>query len=255
MKLIDTHIHLTDSKYQGNNLSQILNEESADIKRVITLGTDLKDSISAKNVSMANGKVFFCAGVHPHDADKFDESQLVQFRELFAHKKCVAVGEIGLDFHYEYSSKDKQIEVFKLFLEMAREYNLPVSVHSRAAEQEVYQILKNYQDLKIVCHSYTGNPTILELFRSLDIYFSINGMITFNKNQNIVDIVKKIPLNRLILETDGPYLAPIPHRGKLNHPAYVSIVVSKLAEVLNKSVDSLAEITTQNAEEVFFSDM
>lgn len=255
MSFIDTHIHLTDDRYKNNDIHALLKANTNSIEKVITLGTSLADSIAAMDLAEKYPDIYFGAGVHPHDASEFKEEQLIAFQKLYDHKKCACVGEIGLDYHYLYSPKEKQIAVFIKFLELADQYHLPVSVHSREAEREVYNILKDHQNLKVVCHSYTGDIKTLEDLLSLGVYFSVNGMLTFKNNNNIIDIVERIPRNRLLFETDGPYLAPIPYRGKLNRPEYVSIIVEKAAEILNEKVDVLAEVTTRNAEEVFFCDL
>ncbi|OGI10929.1 MAG: hypothetical protein A2Y40_10490 [Candidatus Margulisbacteria bacterium GWF2_35_9] len=248
MTLVDTHIHLTDEKYKA---IPIPNE----LDCIISLGTDLKDSVLAMELAETNPRIFFGAGVHPHEADKYTKSQLNDFCRLYDHNKCAVVGEIGLDYHYLYSSKEKQLEVFLVFLGLAQQHQLPVSVHSRKAEREVFNILSDYPGLNVVCHSYTGDIETLEDLIALGCFFSINGMITFKNNTNIVEIVKKIPTNKLLFETDGPYLAPIPYRGQLNRPEYVKIIAEKTAEILNTSLEEISKITTENAHEVFFCDL
>jgi len=254
MRLVDTHIHLTDKRYQEEEIVAITNNVKIhNIDKIITLGTDLADSKEAKKIADRNEKVYFGVGCHPHEASKHRKQDLEIYEELaINNQKCMAIGEIGLDYHYTYSENKVQVKTFCDLLELAKSLNLPVSIHSREAENEVYEIIRDFKDLRMVCHSYTGSVDIAEKMLDLGVYFSINGVVTFKKNENIIEILKRIPTNKLLLETDGPYLAPIPYRGKMNKPQYLINIAQKIAEILDKTVEDIAKITTENAEELFF---
>ncbi len=252
MEIIDTHVHLTSEKYDEHALAQIIREATAKgVTGILTLGTDIADSWSACKISQKYENVYFGVGIHPHEAKSYTQDCVTQARELLSQPKCVAVGEIGLDYYYEHSDREIQRVVFIKFLELAQEYQLPVSIHSRNAEQEVLQIIRAFADVKIVCHSYTGSLEALHKMLELGVYFSINGMVTFKKNENIVQLIKHIPLEKILLETDGPYLAPVPFRGGICEPKHLVEIGCKVAEILEMDVETLTRITTENARKIF----
>ncbi|MEK6556819.1 MAG: TatD family hydrolase, partial [Candidatus Margulisiibacteriota bacterium] len=214
MILVDTHLHLTDSRYHKDLLPQVLKEaREVGVDWVISLSTDLQDCLRNCEISTQFDNVFCGIGIHPHEAVSFEKSQMKTVRHLMeVYRQCVVLGEIGLDYHYRHSTRDEQIQAFSSFLELSIETGWPVAIHSREAEAEVCALLKSYPGVQGVCHSYTGGLEDLQTMLACGLYISVNGMVTFSKNENILEIVKQIPLERLLLETDAPYLTPHPHR-------------------------------------------
>ncbi len=251
MHLIDTHIHLTDRKYSEIDLvSTIEKAKSVGVTKMITLGVDLEDSKKAAELSENNEGVFFCAGIHPHEADKFKENMIPELYSLLKHPKCLGVGEVGLDYYYELSQIDVQKKVFRQMIELA-ENRRPIVLHTRNAEKDVLDIIKERKG-KYHCHSYTGDDKLIDDYLGLGAFFSFNGIVSFSGAQNVRDIAKKVPLDRIMVESDGPYLAPIPYRGGINLPEYLTKTVSVLSELLGMSYDEMVSITTNNAERFFW---
>jgi TatD DNase family protein len=254
MSLVDTHIHLTDSRYSEIGLTSILEKaKSVGITRLITLGVDLEDSKRAAELAEKYECIYFCAGVHPHEADKVKEEDINELSKLLQHGKCVGVGEVGLDYYYEHSQMETQKEVLRRMVALANKFK-PIVLHTRSAEQDVLDIIKEIPG-KYHCHSYTGDKDLIDDYLRIGAFFSFNGMVTFKGAQNIRDIAKKVPLDRILVESDGPYLAPVPFRGGINLPEYLKTTVVVLSEVLGLSYDEIALITTKNAERFFWDDI
>jgi len=255
MNLIDSHCHITDQKYSTLNIQELLNNaKKHNVTRIINFGVDYSDSLNVMKLAQDNDCLYFGFGCHPHEAKNFVKAQFEEnFTTLRKHQKCVGIGEIGLDYYYSYSEKKIQRDVFCYFLEKAQQFQLPVSVHSRAAEEDVYEAIKDIKGSRIVLHSYTGPRETLHKLISLDVFISINGMVTFKNNQNILELFKDIPLNKLLIETDGPYLTPEPYRKEINKPEYLGFILNKLAEIKQMKVPDLANIIEQNTNTLFFS--
>jgi len=251
MSLIDTHIHLTDSRYSELSPEKLLAKAKlVGVQKVITLGVDLVDSIAAAELADCNDNVFFCAGVHPHEADKFNNQDIIEIKRLLTHPKCVGIGEVGLDFYYEFSKVDTQKKVFLQMIDLAN-HAKPIVLHTRGAEKEVLEIIKEIPG-KYHCHSYTGDISLLGDYLDAGAFFSFNGMMSFKGAQNVRDIAKEVPLDRIMVESDGPYLAPVPYRGGINLPEYLKTTAEVLAETLGLSYDEISNITTKNAERFFW---
>lgn len=253
MKWVDTHLHLTDSRYQKDELPHLLERARlAGVDWVISLSTDLQDSLRNCEIGTQFENVYCGIGVHPHEAKTFVKSQINVFRDLMLRSaKCVVLGEIGLDYHYMHSTKEEQLQAFTAFLELSRQTGWPVAIHSRDAEAEICSILRAYPDIRGVCHSFTGDLESLQAMLSSGLYISVNGMVTFKKNENVAQIVKNIPLEQLLLETDAPYLTPHPHRSCLNEPGYLPLIAQEVANIKGVSATEVCEKTTQNAQRLF----
>ena len=257
MDLFDTHFHLPDEDCSGDYLERLYNQHSY---RMLALGGSLAASLRALEFARKHDNVWCACGVHPHDAGEFD-GNIDPFTEMLADPKVRAVGEIGLDYFYNLSPLDLQKNCFERFLQLALEHNKSVSVHCRdqedslAAYCDCYAMLKEFAAAagpeKIILHCYAGNPEFLEKFLALGSYIGVTGMVTFPKSHNIRENLRLIPRNRLLFETDSPYLAPVPFRGKPNHPALVAHVVQYAAEFLQVDPAELADETTANALKVF----
>ena len=251
MELFDTHFHWYDKPKPEIIVSEALVNE---VKYLLCSGWDAKSSLQASRFADSFETCWFSAGVHPHDADEFN-FDFSDFKELVAHKKCKAIGEVGLDYYYENSDKKSQLKVLESFTEFALESELPLVIHCRDKDDkfetysEAYNILSDFvkDNGSFAIHCYTGNGYWLEKFLELGAYIGITGIITFPRAANIRDIVNIIPDNKLLLETDSPYLAPKPFRGKTNFPKYLPEVAKAVAFERKVSLDKIAEITTQNA--------
>ena len=251
MKLFDTHFH-----WDRKTDPKVIVEEAKhnNVHYGVCIGGDYKSSVESLEFVEPFENYWFTAGVHPHEASTFD-GNLNCFDELFSNSKMVAVGEIGLDFFYGYSDKKSQLKVMETFTECALNLNKPLIIHCRDkdgiydAYKEAYQILKDFAEDggRFVVHCFTGNSHWLDKFLELGAYIGVTGIVTFPKAENIRTLVPAIPNERLLIETDSPYLAPKPYRGKTNFPKYLYEVAIKLSEVRSMNIDDLAELTLGNA--------
>ncbi len=251
MKLFDTHFH-----WDRKTKPEIIVEEAKQnsVEYAVCVGGDYESSVESFNFAKAFDNYWFSAGVHPHEASKFN-GDLNCFNELFSDSKMVAVGEIGLDFFYGFSDRKSQLKVMEIFSERALELNKPIIVHCRDKDDkfdaytESYQILKDFakDGGKFVVHCFTGNGFWLDKFLELGAYIGITGIVTFPAAENVRSLASAIPEKRLLIETDSPYLAPKPYRGKINFPKYLIKVAEKLAEIKQINIKELSEITTFNA--------
>ncbi len=245
MMFIDTHTHILEeeaSEYYNNAIE-------ANVKIMLTASEDLKTSLEAVRIANEFPNVFACIGVHPSDAKDFKDEDIDKFRELCKDNKVVAIGEIGLDYYYGKEDKDRQIEVFKMFLSLALEVDLPVVIHTREATFDTINILKEY-NVKGVIHCFNGSIETAREYMKLGFSFGIGGVLTF-KNSKLFETVKEIPLDKIVLETDSPYLTPEPYRGKKNESKYIPIIAECLAKHTGKTLEEIAEITTNNAKRIF----
>lgn len=245
----DTHCHFTDERLQ--DVSGILSQARlADIGYIIVPSTSLSDAKKAAVLSETNG-LLFAAGVHPHEAGSFLEKEIKEFEQLLMRENCVAVGEIGLDYHYEEGLKEEQMTTFVAMMELANSHNLPAILHTRDAENDVLSVVLRFTSVVGVCHSYTGSVTTLAKYLDAGYYVSFSGMLTFQKNDNIRKLVEYAPMDRILLETDAPYLAPVPHRGKTNMPAWIPIIGQAVADIKSLSLQEVAQQTSTNAAKLF----
>ncbi|MGM0501923.1 MAG: TatD family hydrolase [Bacillota bacterium] len=250
--LIDTHAHLDFDRFDNDRAEVIQAAYDSGVKKIINVGADMESSRNSVDLAQDYDFIYASVGMHPHDAQDFDENKYQELKKLAQNDKVIAIGELGLDYHYDNSPREKQQEVFKKQLQLATEVNLPVVIHSRDAKEDTLKILKEHaQDLTGVMHCYGYDvPTAKEVFE-LDFYLSFGGIITFNGTSAVRKMIKKLPLERIILETDAPYLTPEPHRGQRNESKYVKEVAKKMADIKNMSLKEVAEITTENAEQLF----
>ncbi|MBP7653107.1 TatD family hydrolase [Candidatus Dependentiae bacterium] len=240
--MLDVHCHLYDEKYDD-----ILTEAVASELSVIVNSGDCIDVIEkCKAMSDKFSNLYFSAGVHPHNAEK-DKKKISEIFHSINHPKCIGIGEIGLDYYYSFSEKNVQKSVFENQIKIAADNKKNMIIHSRNAEKEVYDILKEINSVNVLVHCYTGQIEILEkMIECKNFYFSIGGMITFKKNQNIIEILKLIPLSKLLVETDSPYLTPLPHRGKINMPKYVEFIYLKISSILGINFPELDKLIEDN---------
>src|SRR6056297_727247 len=253
MKLIDSHAHLDFDKFDKEREEVIKRAEDNGIINIINVGSSLSSSHRSLKLSQYYEMIYAVVGVHPHEAKNLDKNALQVLKDLAKADKVVGIGEIGLDFYYDNSPRDIQREAFRKQLRLAKEINLPVVIHSREADQDTIKILKEEKmnNHNILLHSYTGGKEMAEKALEMGFYFSAGGIVTFNSAQELKNIMQRVPLNRILLETDSPYLAPAPHRGKRNEPMYVKEVAKYLASLKNTTFEKVAETTTQNTKRFF----
>lgn len=252
---IDSHCHLTDPQFDPDREAVIERARAAGVRRFLVIGATGKFGHNQRAVELVrrHDDVFAAVGMHPHDAKNITEETYVQLRALAREPRVVALGETGLDFYHNQSPPDVQCAHFRTFVRLARELGLPLSLHIRDAYPQAARILKEEGEGQVtgVAHCFTGNLEEAEELLNLGFFLSFTGIITFKNAVNLREVVKRVPLDRLLIETDCPFLAPVPHRGKRNEPALVVHVAEKVAEVKETSLAKVAEMTTQNAERLF----
>lgn len=251
--LFDSHAHLDDGRFDKDIGNIIARAKESGIEYILNPGADLNTSIRAVNLSEKYNMIYAAVGVHPHDVKDMDEDTIKVLRALSNKEKVVAIGEIGLDFYYDHSPRDEQRRWFKRQIELAKEVNLPIIVHDRDANEETFNILKEYDvgSLGCVMHCYSGSVEMAKEYIKMGVYISLAGPVTFNNARKAYDVAREIPLEWLLIETDSPYLTPTPHRGKRNEPAYVRFVAEKIAEAKGISLEEVAHQTTLNTKKLF----
>ncbi len=253
LELIDTHAHLDSSDYNADRAAVIARAFAEHIG-VITVGVDLPSSRGAVRLAERHRAIWAGIGVHPHEAKTFDKEVERGLRELAQQKKVVAIGEIGLDYYRDLSPRSVQREVFIEQIELANELNLPVIIHNRESTTDMLGILRVHRPEHGVVHSFLGDLALAQEFIALGLYLGIGGPLTFPKNEVLRQAVKDIPLDRILVETDCPYLTPVPHRGRRNEPAYVRYVVEEISRIKGISPGEVSTVTTENARILFLGD-
>ncbi len=251
--MIDSHCHLDYEPLLSNLDKVIQRSKDVGIKKILTICTTLNSFIKIKDIVNKDEIIFGTYGIHPHEVknNKVDSNTIIN--EISNNSKIIGIGETGLDFFYNHSEKSDQIKSFESHIEAALELKIPLIIHSRNAEKEMLDVFNNYtnENLKILMHCYTGSKNFAEKLLSFDAYFSASGIITFKNSKELQETFKFIPLNKLLIETDSPYLAPEPHRGKKNEPSFVIHTAEKLANLKNVSSIELINKTSSNFENLF----
>lgn len=247
--LFDSHCHLNDDRYNEDREAVLARAAEAGVAYLLNPGADLETSRKAVDLAAAHDRLYAAVGVHPHDAKDMDETVLQLIGHLARKPKVVAIGEIGLDFHYDFSPREAQRHWFVEQLRLARRLKLPVIIHDREANQEVYDTLKQEGAFEtgVLMHCYSGSAELARQYVRQGAMLSIAGPVTFPNARKTVEVVAAVPLERLFIETDAPYLTPVPHRGKRNEPAYVRFVAEKVAQIKGLTVEEVAEVTCRNA--------
>lgn len=251
--LIDSHAHLDMDDFTKDLDAVLERAIQCNIGHIISIGIDLKSSSDALNLARKNAFISASAGCHPHNADVCGASDLEQLARLASEPEVVAWGEIGLDYFKGYSSTQAQLRLFQDQLGMADDLNLPVIIHDREAHEEVYSILKGMGkgERKGVLHCFSGDMALAGAFIDLGYFISIPGTVTYKKASHIKAVAASIPLSRMLVETDSPYLAPVPKRGKRNEPAYVRFTAMEIARLRDVPLEEVARRTTENARALF----
>ncbi len=249
--LIDSHAHLEMREFDSDREEVIKRAGEAGVDFIITVGINLEFSLKAVNLAQKHENIYAAIGIHPHDVANADNSTYDALKELAHRKKVVAYGEIGLDFFRNLSPQEKQLEAFGRQLELAQELNLPVIIHDREAHKQSIEIVKSSRVRRGVFHCFSGDYEMAKKCTDLGFYISIPGVVTFDKSKTLQEVAQRLPLSNLLLETDCPYLAPVPHRGKRNEPSYVIHTAKKVAEIKKVSWEEVAEVTACNTMNLF----
>ncbi|WP_023648527.1 TatD family hydrolase [Candidatus Pelagibacter ubique] len=253
--MIDSHCHLDHEPLFSDLKNVIQRSKDVGIEKLLTISTSLESFSRIKELIKIDEMIYGTIGIHPHESSKDIITSKEIIKDLREHSKIIGIGETGLDFYYNNSEKEKQISSFKQHIEASIETNKPLIVHSRDAEKETFEILNQYknQNIKILMHCFTGSKQFSEKLLTLNSYFSASGIITFKKSNDLQETFKSLPLDKVLIETDSPFLAPVPNRGKKNEPSFIDFTAAKLAEIKNISKSELIRITTNNFNRLFFN--
>ena len=248
MRIIDAHAHYDDSSFDADR-EEILRELfSGEICKIVNIGCSVKSSYSSVKLAEEYAGIYAAVGLHPDAAGEID--RIDEIRRLCGNKKVVAVGEIGLDYHYEEHSRDIQKKAFEEQLKLAAELDMPVVIHSRDAWEDTMELLRKYRP-KGVMHCFSGSAEIAREIVTMGMYVGFTGVVTFKNAKKALKALEAVPLDRLLVETDCPYMAPEPNRGKRNYSGYLPYTIAAMAAVKGVSPDEMAEITAENAERLF----
>ena len=251
--MIDSHCHLDHEPLFSDLKNVIKRSKEIGIKRLLTISTSIESFYRVKEIVNKDDIIFGTIGIHPHETDRNNINSDFFIKNLNENKKIIGIGETGLDFYYDNSDRNKQIESFKIHIEAALKSNIPLIIHSRNAEEKTFDILNEYkkEKLKILMHCFTGSQKFAEQLLEFNSYFSASGIITFKNSRTICEALEHVPLDRLLIETDSPFLSPDPLRGKVNSPENLLYVAKKVSEIKNVALDKIANITSQNFNKIF----
>lgn len=248
--IFDTHSHYDDEQFNDDRDSLLTSLPSRGVIAAVSCGCDLNSTETNKKLAEEYDYIYFAAGFHPENLEGFSIDDLEKIKKYARHEKCVAIGEIGLDYHWMASPKETQKEFFAAQCELANELDMPVIVHDREAHADTLDILKEYRP-KGVLHCFSGSAETAKEIVKMGMYIGLNGVATFKNARKSIEAAKAIPIERLVLETDCPYLAPVPHRGKRNDSSFIPFIAERLGEELGLSAQELLDITAQNAKRLY----
>ena len=252
--MIDSHCHLDHEPLLSDLSNVIQRSKDVGIEKLLTISTSFESFNRIRDIVNRDEIIYGTIGIHPHEAGKESITSDEIVNNLNKYPKIIGIGETGLDFYYENSERKKQINSFIEHIEASLKTNVPLIIHSRDAEKETFEILNEYKnkDLKILMHCFTGSFEFAKKLINLNSFFSASGIITFKNSLELQNTFKSLPLERILIETDSPFLAPVPNRGKKNEPSFIDFTAAKLAEIKNISKKELIEITTNNFNKLFF---
>jgi TatD DNase family protein len=248
--LIDTHCHLFFDELKEDLSSVLKRAADLGVTKFICVGTNIEDSKESYNLALDYENIFSTAGVHPHDTEEVAENYIDELYKLLKNKKVVAVGEIGLDYFKELSDISVQKKIFAEQLELAQKINKPIVFHNRDSDDDIINTLSEFPNVYGVAHCFSSTYDVAKKLIDMGFYISFSGNLTF-KNSHLPDVAKRLPIDRLLVETDSPFLSPVPHRGKTNEPGRARFVADLLARLHNLSINEVAQITTTNAKAIF----
>lgn len=247
----ESHAHYDDKKFDHDREQLLLSLKDNNVKYVVNVGANIKSSYDSIEMAEKYDFVYASVGVHPHEAINVKKEDYTTLEKLLKHKKVVALGEIGLDFHYDFSPRDIQRQVFKNQLKICESITKPVIIHSREASQEVFNIIKDSKVRKGVVHAYSGSLEMAFEYIKLGFYIGIGGVLTFKNANKLLNVVENIPLESILIETDAPYLAPVPVRGTRNNSQNLKYIVKKISEIKNIEEEKVEKTTLETAKRFF----
>ena len=253
--MIDSHCHLDHEPLISDLNNVIKRSKDVGIKKLLTISTSYESFDRVKKIIHEDEMIYGTIGIHPHETTQNKITSDIIVKNFIDNPKIIGIGETGLDFYYQNSDKDDQIRSFKEHIEASIKTNSPLIIHSREAEDETFNILNEYknQNLKILMHCFTGSKNFAKKLLSLNAYFSASGIITFKNSLELQETFKILPIDKILIETDSPFLAPVPNRGKKNEPSFIDYTAQKLANIKNISKSDLVNFTTDNFNKLFFN--
>lgn len=249
--MIDTHCHFNDEAYFNDLDSVIKKALNNDVKKLIIVGFDNPTIERAIKITNDYECCYLAIGFHPEVANEINEEDLKELEKLIIKNKPIAIGEIGLDYYWVKDNKDKQKWLFRKQIELAKKYNLPIIIHSRDAISDTLEIVKEFEGVKGVMHAYSGSLEMAKEFIKRGFYLGIGGVVTFNNAKVLKEVVSNIDLSKILLETDCPYLTPVPFRGKRNESSYIPLIAKKISEIKEISIEEVSNITDENVKTLF----
>ena len=248
--IFDSHAHYTDKAFNDDRENMLGSLRESGICGVINCGADIESSVFSVELANKYDYIYAACGIHPEEADKIPENYIEILKNLARNEKCVAIGEIGLDYYWRQDTKEKQKELFENQILLSKELGLPIIVHDREAHGDTLEILKKHKP-KGVLHCFSGSPETAEEILKLGMYIGLGGALTFKNARKAVEVAEMLPLDRLLLETDCPYMAPVPFRGKRNYSGYIPYIAEKVAEIKGIDPQTVLDITSENAKKLF----
>ncbi len=248
--IFDTHAHYDDERFNEDRDQLLSSLFEGSVSRIVNCGCDLKSSLTTIDLAEKYDNLYAAIGVHAHEAESCTAEDLAKIASLYNHEKVVAVGEIGLDYFYDFSPRERQIEVFRTQIELANKLDLPVIIHDREAHEDTLNILKELRP-KGVVHCFSGSVEMAKEIIKLGLYIGLGGAVTFKNAKKPIEVAEYMPLDRLLLETDAPYMTPVPFRGKRCDSAHIAYTAEKIAEVKEMDVQELIDICNENAKKLF----
>lgn len=247
----DSHAHYNDEKFDEDRTELLQKLQENQVDYVVNAGADMESSKQGIELAKEYSFIYAAVGVHPHDVENMTDNDIEELEQMASEPKVVAIGEIGLDYYYNHSTEDMQVKWFDKQLELAKKLNMPVIIHSREACQATFDQISQSGVAEGVIHCFSGSKELAKEYVKKGFYIGIGGSLTFKNARKTVEVVEAIPLEYILIETDAPYLTPVPHRGKRNDSTYLEHVVAKIAEIKGMPVDEVARITTENAKKLF----
>lgn len=247
----DTHAHIDDKKFNESRYSVIKSALRDNISRIVNVGADVTSSENSVQLADNYDFIYASVGIHPQDAQNVNYEHLERLEQLAAHPKVVAIGEIGFDYHYDFSDKASQSTAFNDQMELAKKLHLPVIIHTREAHSDTLDVLRRFPDVTGIVHSYSGSVETARILLDMGYYLSFNGIVTFKNAHRPREVLQYLPHDRVLIETDCPYLTPEPYRGQINTPNMVKYVAMAIAEIWGLPVEEVARITLENGKRVY----
>lgn len=255
--IVDSHAHYDDKQFDTDRADVLKRVQQQGVTRVVNPASNLISAQRCIELSEEYDFMYSAVGIHPHDSQEYSQQSEEIIREMAAHKKVVAIGEIGLDYHYDFSPRDIQKQCFAAHIQLALQLNLPMIIHNRESHKDILDIIRAEKGFNAggVFHCFTGSVEMAKEVLDMGFYIALGGAVTFKNAKRPVEVARYVPIDRLLVETDSPYMAPVPHRGKRNDSGYLNEIIQKISEIRNSDFDDIANKTAQNANKLFGLDL